>query len=264
MKDTRAETSTLNWPVHSYFAVVMLCSAPFWLAGFVTAWEPLPGLPVSSLMVVVPGIVACAFVARADGRHRTISWLKRVSTLPDVKRVHWVIVAALMPPAILYAAYLGMQAVGDELPEPVISPVGIVTLFTLFIIPAAFEELGWSCFALVALQQRMSALRASLLIGSVWAIWHIIPLLQAGRAIDWIVWWCLATVALRVLTTWIFNNTSRIIIPVALFHASENVSWQSFPVGGSHYEPSIHALLLWVVCAITIGCFGGKTLSKHS
>lgn len=264
MNQAEADLGASNWPVYWYFIAVLVLSAPFWILGLVTTWQPLPRLPISSIMIVVPGVVAYAFVRRIDGRDRAISWLKRAWTLPRRKRSHWLIIALSMPPAILSVAYLGMQVAGKELPELVISPASIITLFALFIIPAALEELGWSCFALADLQQRMSALRASLLIGAVWSAWHIIPLLQAGRAMDWIAWWCLATVALRVLTTWIFNSTSRTIIPAALFHASENVSWQSFPVGGSHYEPSIHAISLWIVCAMVIGWCGGKTLSKRS
>jgi membrane protease YdiL (CAAX protease family) len=163
----------------------MVFSAPFWFISFATPCEPLPGLPISSLMVVVPGIVAYAFVARTDGRQGAALWLKRGWTLPGLKRSHWLAVAAFVPPGMMFAAYLGMKAVGYELPEPAISFSGVITLLALFIVPAIFEELGWSCFALVALQQRMSALNASLLIGSTWAVWHIIPLLQAGREIDW-------------------------------------------------------------------------------
>lgn len=242
----------------------MVFSVPFWCIGFVTAWEPLPGLPLGSLMVVVPGIVALAFVAHVDGRHRAISWHKRAWALTRLKRSPWLIIAAFTPPAILFAAYLGMQVIGYDVPKPEFSVASVVTLLALFILPAAFEELGWSCFALASLQQRMSALRASLLIGGVWAAWHVVPLLQAGRTIDWIVWWGLATVALRVLTTWIFNNSSRTLMSVALFHAAENVSWQSFPVRGSHYDPAIHAIFLWLACAIVVAWCGPETLARRS
>ena len=237
----------------------MALSAPFWFIGFITDWEALPGLPVSSLMVIVPGIVAFAFVARADGRRRALNWLRRAGTPPRPRHGHWLIISVLVPPGILFAAYVGMRFVGYELPEAEFDVVRGVALLPLFILPAVFEELGWSCFALVALQPRMSALRASLLIGGVWAVWHVIPLLQVGRSIEWIVWWSLATVALRVLTTWVFNSTSRTVWAAALFHASENASWQSFPVRGSHYDPAFHALLLWLVASC-----GWKTLARAS
>lgn len=262
MNETRAETGMFNWPVYSYFAAVLVFSGPFWLVGFVADWEPLPRLPVSSLMVIVPGIVAFALVARADGRLRATTWLKRALVLPGPRRGLWVVAAVFMPPAILFVSYLGMQIVGCELPEAETNVIGFITLLALFFLPAAFEELGWSCFALAALQQRMSALRASILIGSVWAVWHIVPLLQAGRAVDWIVWWGIATVALRVLITWIFNSTSRTILAAALFHASENAGWQSFPVRGSHYDPAVHAIVLWIVCAAVVASFGWKTLAR--
>ena len=252
-----------GWPVYRYFTVVMACSAPLWLVAFITDRELLPGLPASSLMVFVPGLVALVLVALSDGRTQARIWLRRAFKLPRPFPLGWFGLALALPAVIMFAAYLSMRLLGYELPAFEISATSAVTLLALFLIPAVFEELGWSCFALVALIRRMSALSASLIIGIVWATWHVIPLIQAERAFDWIVWWCLTTVALRVLLTWIFNNTSRTVIAVALFHAAENVAWQSFPVSGSHYDPAIHSLCLWLVCAAVIARFGWRTLTRN-
>ena len=90
-------------------------------------------------------------------------------TLPSLRRSHWIAIAALLPPVILYTTWLGMKIAGNAIPEADIGITGVAAPLALFIIPAVLEELGWSCFALAAFQQRMTALRASLLIGAVWA-----------------------------------------------------------------------------------------------
>lgn len=245
-----------------FFLAVMLLSAPFWFLGAVTAWEPLPGVPVSALMFLVPGLVAYALVAHAESPIKATRWLFEVLKPSSLRHAGWVLVAVSVPPGILFAAYATMSLAGYSLPAPEISTAAAVTLFGVFLIPAVCEEVGWSGFALVALQRRMSALQASLLIGSIWAAWHFIPLLQAHRSITWIAWWCLTTLALRILITWVFNNTAGSVLLAALVHASENASWQSFPNRGSHYDPAVHAVMLWVACSVIIAWYGPRTLAR--
>jgi membrane protease YdiL (CAAX protease family) len=72
-----------------------------------------------------------------------------------------------------------------------------VLLSALFI-AALGEELGWSGYVIDPMQHRWNALEASIVLGLVWAAWHIVPLTQADRSPGWIAWWSLATVASRV------------------------------------------------------------------
>jgi membrane protease YdiL (CAAX protease family) len=48
------------------------------------------------------------------------------------------------------------------------------------------EELGWSGYAIDLLQARWGALGAGILLGSVWAVWHFVPLAQVHRSPGWI------------------------------------------------------------------------------
>ena len=248
--------------VKHYFIIVLLLSTPFWLIGGFSDWEPLPGLPVSALMVIVPALVAFAYMARVEGYDAALQWIKGALSPIALRRVRWVLVAILLPPATLAAAYALMLLGGYTIPEPDLSVVHIVLLLAIFLIPATLEELGWCSFALVKLQQNMSAFGASLLLGVVWAVWHLVPLLQAGRSFMWIGSWFVGTVALRVLITWLFNNSAGSVLLAALFHASVNVSWQSFPVQGSHYDPAIHAVVLVIVSGAIVSAFGAKTLTR--
>lgn len=241
----------------------MLLSAPFWLAGAFSGWEPLPGVPLSAAMVVVPGLVAIAFVVRTAGLSEAIQWLRSTLGMVVPGRRPWLLLAILVPPAIMFASYLLMLVSGDEMPDPELDVVQSALLLLIFVIPALLEEIGWSGFALDRLQQQWSALAASLFIGVIWAAWHFLPLVQAGRTIGWIAWWSVGTVALRILTSWIFNNAGHSTLAAALFHASENAGWQSFPNNGSHYEPAIHALVLVVASGAIVFKFGGKTLERR-
>lgn len=249
-------------PVPPYFLAVLLCSVPFWLAGARSAWQPIPGVPISATMAVVPGLVAIAFVARIAGRAGAAQWLRTALAAGAPGRRRWVFVGLLVPAAIMSATYVVMLLGGYSLPKPRLDIMESALLLLIFIVPALLEELGWSGYALVGLQRQMSALAASLVIGVIWAAWHYLPLLQAGRTIGWIAWWSVGTIALRVLTTWVFNNSGQSCVAAAAFHASENVSWQAFPNHGSHYDPAVHGLVLVAVSAAVVASFGWKTLSR--
>jgi hypothetical protein len=47
---------------------------------------------------------------------------------------------------------------------------------------------------------------SSLAIGLIWAMWHYVPLLEAGRTPAWIAWWSLGTVAARVIIVWLYDS----------------------------------------------------------
>jgi uncharacterized protein len=95
------------------------------------------------------------------------------------------------------------------MPLPVLQfsiPASLV-IFVGFFIGAIGEEVGWSGYALDRMQERWGALQAGILLGSAWAIWHLVPYAQAHRSATWIAWQCVNTVAARILIVWLYNNT---------------------------------------------------------
>lgn len=101
-----------------------------------------------------------------------------------------------------------------------------------FLVAAMGEEAGWSGYAIDRLQRRWRALEAALLLGVLWSAWHIVPLVQAHRSATWIAWWCLFTIAGRVLIVCLYNNTGRAVSAAVLYHAMSNVSVYLFPAYG--------------------------------
>ena len=136
------------------------------------------------------------------------------------------------------------------LPEPRIAPGPAVVLLVAFFVTALGEEVGWSGYVLAPLQERWGALRAAVLLGMVWAVWHTIPLVQAGRAGSWIAWWGLGTVGSRVIIVWLYDNTGGSVLAASLYHATSNLCWQLFPVAGSHYNPRVTSPLIVATAAL--------------
>jgi hypothetical protein len=156
-----------------------------------------------------------------------------------------------------------MRLLQLPLPTPQFSVLSALIMFFAFFIAALGEEVGWTGYALDPMQSRWNALRAGLLLGLVWAAWHIVPFAQADRSPTWIAWQCLTLVASRVLLVWLYNNTGKSVFAVALCHTMINVSWQLFPNQGSHYDPRITGLITAFAAVIVTLVWGPRTLARN-
>jgi CAAX protease family protein len=234
-----------------FFLLVFALSVPLWLATWADR-QILPGLPMSATTVVCPLLAALLLVARRDGLAGAAALLQRSFDWRRIAAKGWYVPIVLLMPAIGALAYVVMRALDLPLPVPHWQPALLPGLLALFLVAGLAEELGWSGYALDPLQQRWGALRASLILGAVWAAWHIVPLLQVGRSPSWIAWWSLASVATRILHTWLFNNTGKSVFGAALFHAMSNTSWQMFPNQGSHYDPRVTGIIVAVVAGVVV------------
>jgi uncharacterized protein len=86
------------------------------------------------------------------------------------------------------------------------------------------EEFGWRGFLLQRMQPVTGVLGASILIGVITAFWHL-PLFwipsTAQSHLPFAIF-AVRTVALSIISTWLYNGTRRSLLFVLLFHASLN------------------------------------------
>jgi membrane protease YdiL (CAAX protease family) len=87
------------------------------------------------------------------------------------------------------------------------------------------EEPGWRGFALPRLQAECGPLAGSLLLGVLWACWHL-PLFWTGvwtpPTVANIVMFIVMITLLTVVMTWVFNNAQASLLITMLMHASFN------------------------------------------
>jgi membrane protease YdiL (CAAX protease family) len=209
------------WP---YFAWTIGLSVPFWLAGTVVDAEIAEGVPISGLMVVCPAIAASILSYRSAGRAGVSELWRRTVDVGVVPRKRWFVPAALTIPAAVAATYWIEKLVGTASSVEAVALPSLLVMSAVFLVAAVSEELGWTGFATDVLQRRRSQLVTGLVIGAVWAIWHWIPLLSAGRSAWWIAWWTVFTVASRVLIVRFYNRSGRGVPVAVVFHAMTNVA----------------------------------------
>lgn len=246
-----------------FFLLVFALSIPFWLLGAVTGLQLLSGLPVSSLMVVSPTLAALIIVYRENKTAGMAELLKRSCDYKRIRTKVWYAPIILLMPGVMVLEYELLRFMGSPIPPPQFPMLTLLVMLLVFFITGLGEELGWMGYAIDPMQARSNALQAGILLGLAWAAWHIIPVVQAGRAPGWIAWQCpLAWVSGRVLIVWLYNNTGKSVFATALYHAMLNVSFFLFPIGGSYYDPRLTGLIVTGTAASVTVLWGPRTLAR--
>jgi membrane protease YdiL (CAAX protease family) len=248
-------------PLLQYFLLIVLASIPFWLIG----GDQLPlqlDLPVSALLVVCPLIAATLLSYQQSGTSGVLVLWQKAFDYKKIKNGFWYAPILFLNPLIMGLSYVVMRLAGLPLPDPQIPWQLLPLFFALFFVAAMFEELGWMGYAIDPMQRRWGALRASIILGLVWAGWHLIGDLQVGHTVDWIVWHRLSSVVNRVLIVWLYNNTGKSVFGAILYHDMNNVSWALFPNYGSHYDPFVTAMITGLIAIVILFTWRQRASSK--
>jgi len=238
-----------------FFGLTMVFAVPFLVLGAVVRAPTDAGvdLPVAALQFIAPFLAAMTLVVRDGGWRAAGKLLVAAFDLRRIRSWRRVVPLILLVPAIYVASFGLMRLGGRPVPDPEFALPTIVVLLVLFIISAYAEEVGWTGYALEPLRRRVGWLGAALIIGVAWAAFHVPADLQAGREVEWIVWHRIASVALRVLIVGAYLVAGQAIAAAVLVHAADSISWATFPIGGSHYDPWVTApILVLVVGALTL------------
>lgn len=121
------------------------------------------------------------------------------------------------------------------------------------------EEIGWRGYILPRLEQKHSALFASLIIGLLWGLWHLPEFWMKSNFHHQIpfILFLLQDIALSIVLTWLYNSTKKSLLIVNLFHAASNTTLGVLPIlpmdtGGDLRPLWIAVSLLWVIAAIIV------------
>jgi membrane protease YdiL (CAAX protease family) len=164
--------------------------------------------------------------------------------------------ALLIPPVFVLAILLLLKT----FVSPVYSP-NRFWLGLAFGIPAGFfEEIGWTGFAFPKMSLKLSPLRAAILLGLLWGLWHVPVINFLGTAVPHGAYWLhfflaftAAMTAMRVLISWLYAHTKSIPL-TQLMHACSTGSLVVFspPAANAAQEAfwyATYAAALWFLVA---------------
>jgi membrane protease YdiL (CAAX protease family) len=175
------------------------------------------------LGVFAPGLIALALTEAADGRAATRTLFNRILKW-DIGARFYVFAIAFIPAAKLLAALLHRIVTGTW-PKFGDTPVILMLLaLTVSTWAQAGEELGWRGYALPRMWARFGLGPASILLGIIWATWHL-PLFffpgtdTVGQSFPMYV---LQVTAISVVMGWLYWRSEGSLLIVMLFHAAVN------------------------------------------
>ena len=91
------------------------------------------------------------------------------------------------------------------------------------IIPSIGEEPGWRGFALPRLQTQFGPVLGTLILGVLWAGWHL-PGYLGGWMQAQPLALLVSSVAFSIVMTWVYNNTRGSLLLMIVLHASSNAA----------------------------------------
>ena len=129
--------------------------------------------------------------------------------------------------------------------------LGVGALFLWIFTYGIGEEIGWRGYALPRLQEKMSALNATLVLGVLWALWHLpifFYLFEPAIAIGWF----FGLMSGAIMFTWLYNSTDGSLLAVALWHGAFNFITASAAGEGLGAAIMSTLVMIWAVVLIFI------------
>ena len=156
---------------------------------------------------------------------------------------------------------------GERLPTVFTDPLGtsFLLLLVLTLTDGLGEEVGWRGFALPRMLAKDNAMMASVVLGLLWAAWHLPLFWTDGSALaDSSVWVLFARLpAAAVIYTWLFRHTRGSVLAVALFHGALNLFAFAPSPSGESMVPALTSLgVNWFIALTLITLAGWKGLDR--
>jgi uncharacterized protein len=252
----------------TFLALTFGCSWGLWLV--ITLGGPWP-LPVTIALQILSGIgpslAGLVVVWSFDGRAGLRLWLHRCFRWRLA--VGFYALALLGPPLVMLAALALHVALGGVMPAfAATDHVGHLLLqfgLVLFVGGPVGEEFGWRGYALPTLIPKVGWRWASLIVGAIWALWHLPLFYMAGtpQAQMPMALFMASSVALSVLFARLSVNTGFSVLPALMLHWSVNAGAWAIPVTpqGQGMQPYILVMGLLFVAATIVFLKPGPRLS---
>lgn len=205
----------------------------YFVLAYIFSWIMVGLIPVAFVFALLalfgPALAAILVTAFTEGKAGVSVLLRRV-LLWRVSPVWYAV--AIGVPFLVALLVLALQALTSGAPFSISTgtPVPLLIILALLVVG---EEIGWRGFALPHLQARYNGLIASLILGVLWAGWHLANASIPGLEYYWYGFpaFLVFVVAQTILFTWLANHTRGSILLAWIFHASINVSNSLFFIG---------------------------------
>lgn len=211
-----------------------------------------PGAALVLLGVFAPSIVAISLTWRAGGAPAVRALLGRMLIAGVPVRLY-VIALTYMAIAKLVAASLH-RVIAGAWPRFGTEAVVLIPLAILVSTPVqAGEEIGWRGFALPRLADHFGLRAASILLGVIWACWHLpqFYIADADTYHQSFLVWAPQVIAISVALAWLYHRSGGSLLLTMLMHAAINNTKDIVPSGAS-LPPGVFGVQVSLVSWLTL------------
>ncbi|HTD70542.1 MAG TPA: type II CAAX endopeptidase family protein [Gemmatimonadales bacterium] len=240
------------------YALMWACFITVAAAG-IPLYAPL-GAVLALLGTFAPSLVALWLTSRAEGDSGVRALVGQAFRWRVAAR--WYLFALAYIPVIKLTVALVHRLATGAWPrfgdEPWYVILGAIAVSTPF---QAGEEIGWRGYALPRLAARFGLARASMLLGLIWACWHLpqffIPEADTYRQSFFV--YGLQVTALSVAMAWLYARTNGSLLLVMLLHSAVNNAKDIVPSalpGGTNTFGLNASLVAWLTVTLLWICAG--------
>ncbi len=246
--------STLVDPPHSWWPAVAVTVAGFagpWAVWFTSiaeargllTWHLPRGI---ALWTMLPALLLALLATGGTGS--LLDLARRLLRWRVPARTYLVALAA--PPAIAATAWLLLHLAGHRVPVGEVMSFRAVPGFLAFgtLLYLLTEEAVWRGALLPRVRERLGTAASGLVVGVVWAVWHL-PLLAVPGEHDAglpVLGFLVLVVATSVLVTTLVEAAGGSVIVAAVFHAAFNASYSVAGVVGADRP------MFWATTALSV------------
>jgi membrane protease YdiL (CAAX protease family) len=248
----------------------------FVILTFVFSWFPWYAGIAPEVMAMGPSLAAFIVVLVIGGKRGFVDLVRPFGRWRASLGL-WGI--AIFGPAVLYLIGLGVYLLfGGEAPPFIMirEELNLIPLYLVMVVLMPWngpigEEFGWRGFALPKLQTQYGPMTASLVIGTIWGIFHlpeffapqgVIGAVAAALGMGFLIPYTLGTIANTMFMTWLYNRSrASALIAGIIWHAAINfwapilLSDSSLAAAreGTHLPTIVPALYLTVLATQVVG-----------
>ena len=218
-------------------------------------------------MLLGPSLSGLILTSAVDGKIGLQSLFSRMRRWQVGYR--WYIVALLTFPVLILVVLIALSRIASLEFTPSFMKLGII----YGLLAGFIEEIGWTGYAYPKMRLKYSAFIASLILGVLHGVWHVVAdYLGSSKTLGsywlphFLLMWCFAMVALRVIIVWIYENTKSVLL-AQLAHASSTgflivLSPSPITPAIETFWYGVYGLVLWALAAVII--VKNKPLFFHS
>ena len=209
------------------------------------------GAPIAVFGPTIAAVLASRWEAGREGVRALFRQLRSWTVKPG-----WYLLALTLPGLVFAVGRAAYALVPGNVGGPWLYPPTEAQHVAAMLIVPIGEEIGWRGFALPRLQRRYGAVKASVILGLLWALWHVPMFLSAGATEASMLTLVPYFLGASVLFTWFYNRTGGSLPLAILLHVGAHLDAPGRGGGGDPTPLIIMALAMLALAPLLV--FGDR------